>query len=97
MGLFVKQGRVHVDLWLSVTLKPIPELSLRVLKKRILNVDSVEPLEILCKILCLCAFSNQRVQSFYQMLILDVEFCTIYLTVKSLLHICTNFHCFTEL
>lgn len=31
------------------------------------------------------------------MLILEVAFYSAYLTVKSLLHMCTNFHFFTEL
>ena len=81
----------------SVTLKPIPELSLRVLKKGILNLGSVGPFEMLCKIVCPCAFPNQSFQSSHQMLVLGVAFCIIYLTGKSLFHIYTNFHCVTEL
>lgn len=40
-----------VALWLSRTLKPVPELSLRVLKERIPNLGPVEPPEVVCMFL----------------------------------------------
>ena len=62
-------------------------------EKKIFNLGPVEPSEIVCKCPVFMHFSNQRAQSFYQMLIPEV----VFYTVKLLLHVCTNFHCFTEL